>query len=233
MMTLTVPKGKRPSKGKKRASVPRSMPRARSASAFAAVPQLDYSITLFKKIRFDVQAPTNPLSITNQNLSDLLAINVTGVPAQTYRLCSAVRLVKVSIYGASGIVSGSVQAPLNRSVEFLSSTSTTPFGGPSKILGATSVFPGSSVVSVAPPADSYAAQWINSLASGTSIQIMNITAQKGDIVDFTLELVINTNAVQTAVSFLPIVFGAPNAPIYCWSFGGASVLVPQYYSIYN
>jgi hypothetical protein len=196
---------------------------------FPVIPNLDCSITLKKKIRFLFNATTGVV-ITNQNLADLLAVNVTGIAAQTYRACLAVRLIKVSIYGGAraGVTA-------TRSIEYISNTPLAPFGGPSKILASTSTFPATCMVSGSPPPESYAAQWVNAQAPNTtpSTNLVTVTAVSNDVVDLTVEFVLNTTSTQIAVSFTPVTFVGVNCPFYVFQFTPLSPpMIPQYFSSY-
>jgi hypothetical protein len=195
---------------------------------FEAIPDLDCSINLRKKIRY-LSNSTTGVTFTQQNLADLLVVNVTGVVAQTYRACIAIKLLKISIYGAAR-----TGTTVNRSIEYISNSPLAPFGGPSKIISTTAVFPQTCAVHARPPIESYAAQWVNCQAPSTTpgTNLFTVTTMSGDIVDLTVELVLNTTSTQVAPSFVPSGFVGVNAPFYVWAISSSTPLIPQYFSSY-
>jgi len=207
--------------------------RAPRPSPLAIVPTFDYSITLKKTIRYDASI-TSAAVLTNMNVAEALIVNSAANPvlAPAMRLCLAIRIVSIKIYGRA-TTSGASQ---NRAIQWISSTPTAPFGGPSKIIGATSVFPGSTMVASRPPLDSYAAQWVNcqnnSLAA--AVNLVTLTYATGDIIDITYELVLNTSSTQTPTSAPVAIYGSVNCPIYALIFGtGGTGLIPQFYTGYS
>jgi len=210
----------------------------RGPAPFVAVPDLDASLVMRKKIRYTPITTTFSITLTNQMVAEFLAINTDNVGTLTYRYALAVRIVKISIYAHSTGASATAAAIAgNHSIQYISSSATAPFGGPSKKLSCTSVFPGNSSVHAKPPLESYAAQWINcqnNVLAG-AVDLVTITTSVGDIVDITYEFVANTTSTQTLVSIAsPAVYGTIFPPIYAQAYGGVGAgLIPQNFSPFD
>jgi len=219
-------KGRRPVR-------PRFSP-SRGPSPFVAVPDLDASLVMRKRIRYALQSATGVVTITNQTVADFLAINVDAIAGDTYRLALAVRIIKISLYASNQNVSATYVPSHNHFVQYISTTAAAPFGGPAKIMSANPISTGTAVVHARPPPESYAAQWINCEYSDSSaaIQLAVISCTSEDVVDITYEFVVNTSDILTSVSAATSFLGSVAPPIRALCYGGTGGLVPQNFAAY-
>jgi hypothetical protein len=211
--------------------------RAYAPSTFQCVPDLDNSLSMRKKIRYS-RLGSGGITITNQQFADFLAINVDTNPADTYRFALAVRIIKISLYAAPSVsVNTTLIGSMPRSLQWISSVASAPFGGPAKMMSCTPLSPTNAVVHSRPPPESYAAQWINCQNNVTAgaVDLVTIISYPGDIIDITYEFVVNTSSTLTATSqTVATLYGTVQPPVYALTFGGnpSTGLTAQEFSSY-
>jgi hypothetical protein len=174
---------------------------ARSRAGFSKVKSLDESppphdasISITKKFRFICQTACVDSAFTQTQLLDLLAqVNAATV---AYRLNSAIRLRKVSIWAVPLSYASVSQAPTTVAVEFNNLGVAGSFGSPPRKYSDSSQNPADYAhIGVSPDPGSLSGSWFNDAATSP---IMNIQCPVGAIVDLTLDLVMRNN--ETAVA---------------------------------
>lgn len=143
--------------------------------AIAHPPQFDSTKHVQGRARYLVVGTQTAVSVTRGALLNHLVMNSASGTAN-YRLCSAIRLKSVQVWGAAA--SGTV------SVEWRSANGPTVIASDTTVLSAQPA-----MVRTAPPAHTLASFW-SLTGSNESEVLFIITALDGSIVDITYEMVL-------------------------------------------